>query len=197
MHQVINQTGSLNGLHPHFKTDKKDSVQYDRSLSNMSNLPVTHTVVPIIGVSPEGAKHLRQELQDHPPQTTLPIDLEGTSLTDRLGKYMVTTPVSHFKEVKQHAGRLLDIHSLQYSLDKFDTAPMLQEQRHAPTNAPEDEDSVVSQDIFGDLLMASASSIQSTMSNQARRQQLLDTDPPIRDWRQNVHVTMPEELQTE
>ena len=83
MRDVINRLGSLNGLHPHFKTDKKNPAVYDRTLRNISHLPATYTGVPIIGVSPDGAQLLRQELQTNPPHTS-PIDLEGTSLTDRI-----------------------------------------------------------------------------------------------------------------
>ena len=187
MRDVIKRLGSLNGIHPRFKTDKRNSAMYDRTLKNIAHLPATYTGVPIIGVSPEGAQILRQELQTNPPHP-LPIDLEGTSLTDRIGKYMVTTPMSHFNETKQYISRLLTLHHAQCSSDKFETAPMLQEQRRAPTNDPEDE---ASQDIFGDLSVASRNSGATNMSNRARRQILMDTAPPIRAWQHNEHVTMP------
>ena len=102
MRLVIEEKGSLNGLNPRFKTDKSNRLMYDQSLTNIVFLPSTFTGVPIISVSPEGAKHLRKELQTNPPQTSLPIDLEATHLTERLGKYMVTAPMSDYDAVKAH-----------------------------------------------------------------------------------------------
>ena len=158
---------------------------YDKSLTNIAYLPSTFTGVPIIGISPEGAKHLRQELKDNPPPTSLPVDLEGTHLTERLGKYMVTTPIEDYNAVKAHVGQLLDRHHALYVSEQFDTPPMIQSSRKAPTSEPEDD---ISQDMFGDLQSVASSyldgnSVASTTSAWARRQQMLTTAPPIRPWR--------------
>jgi hypothetical protein len=147
----------------------------------MAYLPSTYTGIPIISVSPEGAKHLCQELQDNPPQTTLPIDLEATHLTERLGKYVVITPMADYKVIRALVSRLLDLRSAFYMSEKFDTPPVLQASRKAPTSKPEDD---VSQDAFCDLHSVASShqdgnSLAGTTSAWARRQQMLTAAPPF------------------
>ena len=157
-----------------------------------------YTGVPVIGISPSGAKHLRQKRQENPPKTPTPIDLEGTHLSERLGKYMVTTPLSCIAMVKTHVEILLSKDPSLYLDKDLPTGPMLQESRRAPNQSPEDEDDSCnfSHDPYGDMSVASAgSSVKTTISYKARQQQATAALPPLKPNRPNAwQMTLLEEL---
>jgi hypothetical protein len=70
---VIRKPKHVNGLHINLKADKIQSKSYNAALLNVKYIPGMYTGVPIIGISPSGAKHLQQELKENPPKLQLPL----------------------------------------------------------------------------------------------------------------------------
>ena len=189
----------VNGLYIFLRADKNQEAAYNRAILNIKYIPEMYTGIPIIGISSAGAEHLRQELQVNPPNTPTPIDLEGTHLSERLGKYMVTTPLSCIAAVKAHVEILLSKNPSLYLDEKFPTGPMLQERRRAPIQGPDDKDndSNPSIDPYGDMSIASvgSSKVSTAMSYRARQQQAIAALVPLKPHRPNAwHVTLPKEL---
>ena len=100
MHQVIDEKGSLSGLYPRFKTDKSNRTVYDKSLTNIVYLPSTFTGVPIIGVNPREPSIFGRNYNTILPKLPFLLIWKPTHLTERLGKYMVTTPMADYKSSK-------------------------------------------------------------------------------------------------
>ena len=96
--------------------------------------------IPLIGISSAGANCMWQQLQENPPNTPTPINLKGTHLSEKLGKYMVTTPLSCITVVKAHVEILLSKDPSLHLDDELPMGPMLQERRRAPNQNPEDKD---------------------------------------------------------
>ena len=113
----------VNGLHIFLRADKNQEAAYNTAILNIKYIPEMYTGIPIIGISSAGADHLRQELQANPPKTPTPIDLESTHLSERLGKYMVTTPLSCIAVVKAHVEILLSKNPSLYLDEKFPQDP--------------------------------------------------------------------------
>ena len=184
----------------HFlRADKKQEAACNTAILNVKCVPEMCTGIPIIGISSAGTDHLRQELQANPPNAPTPVNLESTHLSERLGKHMVTAPLSCIAVVKNHVEISLSQNPSLHLDDKFATGPMPQERRRAPIQGPDnkDNDSNSLFDPCGDVSVASvgSSKASTTMSHRARPQQAIAALAPLKPHRPNAwHVTLPKEM---
>jgi hypothetical protein len=186
--------GKCDGLFLRFKSDKKDRVNYEKSMRNIQALPTIYTGIPMTGLDNDTATELRLLLQQHPAKYPLPLDLESTHLTATQGKYMAIVPQEKVGIIRDYLRELFTNNPTAYRSAEYPEGPTLTPPRQKET----DDLSDISPDAFGDLTVAASHTDQTTagttLSYAERRQKVTDYLPPITPTRQDVWASIPKEI---